>query len=124
MDKEFLYFLTNKQGQSYAVVNGVTTQLLPTPLGKAPDGWKEKLAQWTRNTTYWGVVRSYSIPLRFVGDGATILRSRLYRFGPEDRVDFIVLRYNPNTGRHEPFFKGEIDFNTYEDQLDYFELIS
>lgn len=121
--KPYLYFLTDKDGKSYTVNNGVVSSTsLPTPLDHAPDGWKDKVVNYTRSESYFGMLRSFSIPLRFVKDGAKILRARLYQYGPEDEVNLIILRLNTNTGKHESFYKGQIDFSTYEDQTDFFEV--
>lgn len=121
--KPYLYFLTDKDGKSYTVQNGVVSlSSIPTPLDYAPDGWKDKVVNYARSEGYYGMLRSFSIPLRFVKDGAKILRSRLYLGGPEDEVYLIILRLNTATGKHESFYKGQIDFSTYEDQSDFFEV--
>ena len=121
--KPYLYFLTDKDGKSYTVNNGVVSSTsLPKPLDHAPDGWKDKVVNYARSESYFGMLRSFSIPLRFVKDGAKILRARLYQCGPEDEVNLIILRLNTNTGKHESFYKGQIDFSTYEDQTDFFEV--
>jgi hypothetical protein len=121
--RKFLYFLTDAAGLSYYVDNGVVkTSGSPVPLANNPDGWNEKAINFNRNTTYYGVFRSFTIPLRFVKDAALILRTRLYNNGGEDIVNLIILRLNPLTGKHDAFYKGEIDFNKYNDGRDFFEV--
>ena len=123
MKKKFLYFLTNASGLSYYVDNGVVlTSAIPKPLEYAPDGWKDQVVNFTRNSTYFGVFRSFSIPLRFVKDGAFILRTRLWNEGIEDSISLIILRLNDATGQHELFYKGEIDLSKAQDSLQYFDV--
>jgi hypothetical protein len=122
MRRKFLYFLTDKDGLSYYVENGVVKKSgTPTPLSVHPDGWNNKVVNFARNATYQGIFRSYSVPLRFVKDGAHILRQRLYTQGMEDVVFLIVLKLNSTTGKHESFFKGEIDFSKYSDKNNFFQ---
>lgn len=120
--RKFLYFLTNKEGKSYFVDDGIVkTTATPTPVNYAPSGWNDQVVKYTRNRTYTGIFPSYTIPLRFVKDAAKILRYRLYSYGIEDIVFLVVLRLNKLTGKHEGYFKGEIDFSKYNDTKDYFE---
>ncbi len=65
--KEFTYSLTNKTGLFYYVDNDIVkTTPTPTPLQYSPDGWKDQLVNYARNETYYGIFRSYTIPLQFV----------------------------------------------------------
>lgn len=121
--KEFTYSLTNKTGLFYYVDNDIVkTTLTPTPLQYSPDGWKDQLVNYARNETYYGIFRSYTIPLQFVFDGAQILRSRLYVYGMEDVVNLVINRLNYDTGQYDLFYTGEIDFSKFEDSIDVFKV--
>ena len=121
--KEFTYSLTNKAGLFYYVDNNIVkTTPTPTPLEYSPDGWKDQLVNYARNETYYGIFRSYTIPLKFVFDGAQILRSRLYVYGMEDVVNLVINRLNYDTGQYDLFYTGEIDFSKFEDSIDVFKV--
>jgi len=121
--KEFTYSLTNKAGLFYYIDNNIVKITpTPTPLQYSPDGWKDQLVNYARNETYYGIFRSYTIPLQFVFDGAQILRSRLYVYGMEDVVNLVINRLNYDTGQYDLFYTGEIDFSKFEDSIDVFKV--
>ncbi len=122
--REFLYFLTTESGASYYIDNGVvkSTPAELKPLDHAPSGWKDKLINFSRNTTYYGVFRSFTIPMKFVKEGARILRERMFKQGIEDVVNLIILRLNKTSGKHEGFYKGEIDFAKFSSNKDFYQV--
>ncbi len=121
--KRYLYFLTDSTGMSYYVENGVVKRSgALRPLEYNPDGWNKKVVNYVRNATYQGIFRSFSVPLRFVKDGAHILRQRLYTQGMEDVVFLIILQLDPVTGKHKSYFKGEIDFSKKSNKRNYFQV--
>jgi hypothetical protein len=103
--KEFLYFICDDEGRTYAVdIHGsIVTTPSPKPLQYTPDGWQETALQYTRNVTYGGIVRTSTTPFGFVKDGAKILRYLWYTSGVEakgnlaigklDRADLVVKKY-------------------------------
>ena len=50
-------------------------------LPQAPEGWEESTLQWARSSEYFGMIRTFSVPLKFVLDGAWLLRRVMYREG-------------------------------------------
>jgi hypothetical protein len=119
----FLYFLVNSDNLSYYINNGVLAKSsTPVPLKLTPDGYKEQALTFVRNSTYFSIFRSFSIPLRFVVDGARILRELLYKKGYEENIYLIILRENTTTGRHEGFYKGELDLSKFQDSLNFFQV--
>lgn len=116
--KDFLYFLTDQNGKSYRVNNGLVEAVAaPTPLRNTPDGWQEKTIKYTRNTKWWGVFRSFTLPLKFVKDGAHIIRDRMIKSGTEDKLYLIILWLDKSYGGgwiHRSFYKGEIDLSNCE----------
>jgi hypothetical protein len=90
-------------------------------LDKAPLGWEDIAIQNVRNDKYFGVDRSATVPLRFVKDGAKILKSIFLQFGHEADGFLTVckrrLNYQGLTGyayEYRQIYKGQIDFSTYK----------
>lgn len=113
MERESLYFLTDESGATYYEDNGVikksATELKVLP--NSPDGWKDKVVNYGRNATYYGIFRSFTIPLKFIKSGAHILRSVVFKLGIEAIVFLVILRLNKLSGKYQSFYKGELDFS-------------
>lgn len=120
--KEFKYILTDAEARSLFVENdSVKKSILPRSLEYTPDGWQETLVKYGRNLKYFGVFRSFTVPLKFVKDGARIMRDAYYKKFIEAQVWLNISRLNHDTYGHELFYKGEIDFSNYTDAETYFE---
>lgn len=122
--REFLYFLIDKDGNSYEVNPNDTLELnaTPTPLPESPDAWQETEVRYARNPSYRGIFRSFSTPLKFVKAGARILRELFYKNYVELSIRLSILRLNTDTYVHDPFFTGELDFVNMADNERYVEL--
>lgn len=121
--KEWLYFLTDDIGNSYAISNNnVIAVPTPSPLGNTPDGWRDQMINVKKSTTYFGTTREFTIPLRFVRTGARILRTIVYTQGFEKNVYLIILKLDPHDQVHKNWYKGEIDFSQMTDELDFFDI--
>jgi hypothetical protein len=124
MERQSLYFLTDETGATYYEDNGVVkksaTELKPLP--NSPDGWKDKVVNYGRNTTYFGIFRSFTIPLKFIKSGAHILRQVLFQLGIEAIVSLVILRLNKTNGKYQSFYKGEIDFSKAQSNRDTFQV--
>ena len=46
----------------YTLVTDSDTYVLPN----APIGWEENIIRWSRSEFYYGMIRSFSVPLQFV----------------------------------------------------------
>jgi hypothetical protein len=115
MFKPFLYFLTDKDGNSYRVNRGaVDKTATPTPLINTPDGWQEKSIKYGRSNKYFALFRTFTTPLKFVADAAKIVRDQFYKLGSEAEMFLIITRLN-NEWIHRQFYKGELDFTQCED---------
>jgi hypothetical protein len=113
----YLFFLTNKQGHSYYVANGIVkSDLNPTWLPEAPDGWMNTELSFARNAKYYGLNRSYTNPLKFVGDGATIIRYLFYtQKGVEQELYLNVNKWNDTTGIYDNYYRGGVDLSKMND---------
>lgn len=115
--RQFLYFLTDSDNRSY-YWNGniVATTNKPTPLKSTPSGWKDIEISWGTNDTYFSLQRTFTIPLKFVGDGASILRYVMQNGkGYESNINIVILKWSPITGKYETEYKGRVDLSKYSD---------
>lgn len=125
MKKRFLDFLTDENNNSYFVENGVVkknAQNIPIP--NAPDGWRDHQIKVSRNTTYFGLFRTFSLPLKFVKEAAQIIRERIYKYGIEDVIYYYKLKLNDTSGKHSLMYKGEVDLTTSKDILTSCEVVT
>lgn len=86
-------------------------------LKHAPIGWEENTIQWARSEQYYGMVRNFSFPLKYVKEGAKKLRSILYRHGINALASLKILMLNPETWDYDEVYQGDIDFSTIEDDI-------
>lgn len=114
----YLFFLTNKQGHSYYVENGIVkARLEPTWLPEAPDGWLNTELSFARNAKYYGLNRSFTNPVKFVGDGATIIRYLFYTGkGVEQELFLNINKWNDLTGKYDHYYKGGVDLSKMNDE--------
>ncbi len=119
MNRQFLPFLTDDQGKSLAVENGVVvTKAIPDPLDNSPEGWEKSTIQFARNNEFRGVIKSFTTTLKFLFEGAKILRTYFYTKGVEAVLYFIWLKQNVSFGggmKYEGWYKGEPDLSTFND---------
>lgn len=93
-----------------------------TILEHSPDGWDETMVTWERSEKYWGVFRSWTIPLRFIKDGAAFLRNEFYTYGMGSSVEIEIQRLNKVTDLYKLAYKGILDFSTWKDTDQYVEV--
>ncbi|WP_346320766.1 hypothetical protein [Chitinophaga sp. YIM B06452] len=110
--KKFLTYLIDSDKRSYEVNENnlqVVVRGIPTPLKWTFDGWEDTVFNWTRHSTYWGMTRSWSIPIRFVKDGAQILWSLAASKGVESQITFVMQRRDSNDGVFKTIYTGEVN---------------
>lgn len=121
--KDFLYFMVDQDGRSARVNNGVVEFVsTPSPLEFTADGWQDKAIHYTRNTRYAGVFRSFTTPLKFVKDGAEILRHVTITKGTEFKLYLVILWLDKSYGGgwvHRLLYRGEFDLTNIDSQEDY-----
>jgi hypothetical protein len=115
----FLHFLTDTQsGKSYFVDHAGVVHLdnNPTPLPQSPEGWFDSEVAFGRNSKYYGINRSYTNPLKFIGDGAAIIRSLLYAGkGVETQLSLVILKWDDNDDIYKLYYKGAVDLSKADD---------
>lgn len=115
-----LYFLTNEAGNCYYDNNGmVDVSTSAIPIEEGPDGWLTKSIKYARNITWFGLFRTFSTPLKFVGSAAKIVRTRLYTKGTEDKIYLLIFKLDKSFGGgwiHKFFYKGELDLTQSDDE--------
>jgi hypothetical protein len=120
---EILVFLCDYQYFSYYEKNGlVLTSSVPAPLIFTPQGWEEYSIEVVRNERLFALDRSFSIPFKFVEDGARIVKERCYKYGTEDTVYLVILRRTIEFDAthygivYKHLYKGELDLSEMKHQ--------
>lgn len=115
--KETIYFLEDASFRSYAW-DGYKAVLAeePAPISQNPDGWKQIQTRFGTSFKYWSMLRSFTVPLKFVNDGANIIRwFNRHKGGFEAELYVKIMRWNRDTGIHELEYRGRLDFKKYHD---------
>lgn len=122
-NRQWLYYLLNKQGLSYFRQNGVLQlSSQPRPLKYTPDGWQDINIGYERSVETWGNNRNFSLPQNFVLDGMEILREIFHTKTVEETVYLLIqkqiLIIDPTEYYffHKFFYRGELDMSTGNDQ--------
>lgn len=122
-NRQWLYYLLNKQGLSYFRQNGILQlSSRPRPLKYTPDGWQDINIGYERSIETWGNNRNFTLPQNFVMDGMEILREIFHTRTVEETVYLMiqkqVLIINPTEYYffHKFFYRGELDMSTGNDQ--------
>lgn len=87
----------------------------PVVLTHAVDGWDEAFIVTERSRKYHGIFRSWTVALRFVKDGAALLREEFYTYGMKASCTFTVSKLDRQTLDYFTAFTGRIDFSTFRD---------
>jgi len=125
--KSHIYFLVDEMNRSLYVEGGIVkVSGIPKPLVFTPDGWTKIEINNQRNTKYFALDRSFSVPLDFVEDGALILKDAYYKKGVEAKVYLVILKQKINITKdgsgnitgfgyyYDSFYRGEIDFSQFQ----------
>jgi hypothetical protein len=107
---------------TYYIVSGgvVTTTTTKTEIDRAPEGWQDYEISYERGWQYYGVYTAYSTPLKFMKDGAEILRHIMYTYGVEGNgLHLLVEKQDPSDWTFDEMFDGEVDMSKAQDEFDY-----
>lgn len=121
--KTWLYFIVNADNQTITwdalaqmpVVHGVPQ---PTFIPQNPMGWQDIEISAGTNLKYFSLNRQFATNLKFVNDGANILRWYQYNGRGYDNDLYVnIQQWNRNTGVYELAYKGKLDFITFKDEV-------
>ena len=84
-------------------------------LKNSPQGWEKTTVEFKRSATYFGVIRSLTIPFNFVFRAAGIIRTVDYSSGLMGVVKLLIQKLNPQNWTYTTAFSGKIDMTTIED---------
>lgn len=118
-DKIWLYSLEDSQYRSWRVLDNGSIDRFADPvwLKQDPEGWRELQIAFGTSVKYFSCNRSVSVPLKFVNEGADIIRHILYKGnGYEEEVFIAIRKWNRETGIYELEYRGRLDFTQYDDQ--------
>lgn len=125
---KYRYYLRRKNGSNYDwfTVSGgsvtYTTSASPVnPLSKKPSGWNDNMVNFERKFPQVGIVKSYTVPLRFVKDGAKIVRYIALTYGTEAKLELYIEKFNSTlaVNGYEYFYSGELNLIGEESDKDY-----
>lgn len=120
---DFIFFLQDKQNRFWGLnaAGEVVLNSNPYPLVFSPDGWEDINIKNVRNKKYWAIDRTVSLALKYVEDGAKILKHIFYKKGPEESVFLTIcelnLEYTAGVSYkywYKRVFKSEIDLSTFQ----------
>lgn len=86
-----------------------------TVLQYSPEGWDETLVNIERSTSMLGVLRAYTVNLKFMKDGARILREAFYQNFINTGVKLEIRKLDRMTLAYHTEFSGIFDFTTFAD---------
>lgn len=120
MLNEWAYYLLAPGGAAYRVENGMIVAIGDhKPLEHSPIGWDDLSLAWERSTEKYGLTRSFTLPLGFVIEGQSILTYLNWKNNFEQQIYLLINRRtlyidtNEYYFWHKFFYKGELDFSTY-----------
>lgn len=100
----------------------LTTSTGAEVLDISPDGYDDSSINISRGTTYWGVFRKWTIPLKFVKRGAYLVRYELYTKGMRGVVGLKIEKLNKVTDQYYTVYEGTADPMTFKDYDNYIEV--
>lgn len=88
----------------------------PTPLKYNPDGIEKIQLELGTNAEFFSMNRSVSYPLKFIKDGADIIRSRCYSgAGYEESIYLIIVEWDSDAGYYKLAYRGKLDLSSPKD---------
>jgi hypothetical protein len=87
-------------------------------LPQSPGGWDGIQLAFGRSSHYWGINRTFTIPLKFIGDGAKIVRTLFYNGkGIEESVNLVILKWDDVNGVFSLYYNGRLDLSKIDDMV-------
>lgn len=116
------HFLSDNNTYFHVGSNGVSESPVKTWVDSCVDGWQDAQVAFKRSENYWGAFREYSLPVKFVKDGAKILRYVVYTKGFTGTCIVLIEKLNRSSRQYEYWYDGYADFSQMDDQEDYFSV--
>lgn len=121
---EFKYYITDDNGNYYTAdgMGNVTVQSTPIELRYAPREWETQKIKFKRTLTNFGVLKDFSYQVKFVRDGADILRYIYAIDGGESKANFVVHQIKHDTNTLDTYFeliRTKIDFSAFRTDKHY-----
>jgi hypothetical protein len=118
---DFLYLLRRTDTGDYVYIDpsgALAYTATPTALVYTPNGWQTKSIAWERDIKKWGLVRTFSLPLTFVKDGATAI-STLALSSFETPLELLIKQLtlagqSPHTWSYVDLYIGTPDLSKVE----------
>ena len=121
--KPYNYYLRKWDGIDwyyYEIVAGALFENISiVELQRAPDGWKDNKISFERGFTYFSLFTAFSTPLKFIKDGAQILRNLMFNHGIEANVQILIEKLNVSTYLYETWFAADLDMSKSTSEFDY-----
>ena len=125
---DFIFYLVDTPtGLCYYKDSAGRTQKTPLNNGSidchlmnSPGKWMDQQLSFIRNKVYQGINRSYSEPLLFVRQAATMIRELYYGgIGIDTPLTLVVFKRNPSgiPTTYNLYYKGQIDLTTSNDTI-------
>jgi len=87
-------------------------------LTHSPVGWQDMQISFGMHAHYWGLARTFTVPMKFVFDGARIIRKQLYSGrGIEAPIIFIALKWDSDKDVFRLYYNGLLDLSKVDDQV-------
>jgi hypothetical protein len=122
--KQWLYFILTATNQSItwdrlAQKPVLNSSIDPRFLNDNPSGWQDIEISAATNQKYFSLNRQFATSLKFIGDGANVLRYYCYNGrGYDNDLYVLILQWNEVTGNNDVAYKGKLDFTSFSDDIE------
>lgn len=100
------------------MLGNVFTSNVGLELPEDPDGWLDNQVSFGRNSHYWGLNRTFTIPLKFIKTGARIIRNVFYKTkGIESPLTLLVFKWDYVLGYYRLYYNGLLDLTQFNDNV-------
>lgn len=99
-------------------IRGVDERVLIT----SPDGWLSTSIKYVRSKLYGGIIRSLTLPMKFVEEGRYLLRKEWYTYALMARVNLYIYKLDPATWLYIQLYFGKLDFSKSLDEFTGFSI--
>jgi hypothetical protein len=116
--KDYIFHLVNPDTLEWYYVDATgaaTTSVSAEEVEFSPEGWNDLELGWERGWTYFGILTNYVSPIKWVKDGAKIMRYLFYTYGYEAKCELRIYKFDETTYSYNVWYIVDLDFTTYVD---------